>query len=348
MLKSWCTRAEEAIFTVTREGGNRLVEAVGSEDSSHDGYDTLILLKPEIATPVFGRRIDLVLYAVFDGLARAGVAIKRVCAWSGKALHQRNIFPQLYGQLHRVAVSGPSLLSWTARTNLRSITYQAEVAVEGAFYSLSDCHYVNAARLEKKARGAGIIKLGHNSYASTLEIGGKRRVILNSFWPGLLEHLSAPTSVVLAMQCHTHHSPQFLREKIIGNTDPNLALDHTIRSRLAREHKSLGIDMPTIGRNGIHCSPGIVEAIFGIKCFFESSEPRLQFTFERKLLRAGIPRSWFSGFNDNPEIKWNGARERIFEVTENLDAEQTLRALLRVWQSSRIESQLASQAEVSP
>ena len=109
------------------------------------------------------------------------------------------------------------------------------------------------------------------------------------------------------------------REKVVGATDPSKALPSSLRARLYREWKELGMrEQPTLQNNCVHASAGPFEAIQERITWIDmelSKDP-----FARVLTGAGVPVDWISRCCANEVITVNGKTGPAFDLFEDADS----------------------------
>lgn len=183
---------------------------------------------------------------------------------------------------------------------------------------------LSPAELERRVRAVETVKLGHNAYLSLLDHSASP--VLNAFWPGLLEHLSGPDGLMIAFWCMTDYASDHLSREVIGLGGPAEASKASLRRRFFDLHRELGRAPLSLGRNGVHGSPGIIEGACAVDTVFPGAEALR--TFLQKVQRDPVMADVIRA---NPVLrKGSSAGRTLFEATEGLPFADVVR-VLRSW-----------------
>jgi hypothetical protein len=83
---------------------------------------------------------------------------------------------------------------------------------------------------------------------------------------------------------------------------------------------------PEMSRNGVHASAGPLEGLRE-RMVWLGTDP-LQDDFGAALLEAGMSADRLYALLENPVVRMNGREEPLFDLTEDLDADEGVRCLL--------------------
>jgi hypothetical protein len=276
------------------------------------------MLKPELFRGLAPAEVETILSIAISSLHEKGIAIARTAILPGRVLQRRHVVERIYFTLDRIARAGipacaPSVVRHLAKLGVesRSLCAFDYLARTG----------LTPAELERRARAVETVKLGHNAYLSLLDHGASP--VLNAFWPGLLEHLSGPGGVMIAFCCATDCAPDRLSRDVIGVGEPAEASKASLRRRFFDLHQELGRAPLSLGRNGVHGSPGIIEGACAVDTVFPAAEALP--TFLEKVRQGPVMADVIRA---NPVLrKGTSAGRTLFEATEGLSLAGVMRVL---------------------
>ncbi|MGM0756566.1 MAG: hypothetical protein ACQEUO_10615 [Bacillota bacterium] len=300
-------------------------------------HHVLIMLKPELTNINQGVQLDRILDELLNRLANDDVEIGAVRVLSSLYLKEEKILENQYGMLNRISRNGLSELSEAAKKVL-STKYPEyrtkEHLIYGGHQFLQKYQELTPYGLELLTRNVKVDKLGAGTYAIEAEVDGEKMLLLNSFHPCQIDWFTAPRRSVIVIECFTQKPMRVMREHFIGATDPHEAREGSFKHMLLTEQKRFGITNVCTRFNGIHLSPGPIEAMAGMIRYFSTSGKRLSpsHTLFGQLLREnGFSAEELDLLCEDVSISSSGTRETpVFELTENLNWDEALALLLKV------------------
>lgn len=129
------------------------------------------------------------------------------------------------------------------------------------------------------------------------------------------------------------------RRNVLGATDPALASPTSLRALMKEKYRDLGMTSePNLGENCVHASASPFEA-FVEKCNwtdlnFEKDE------FASEAERAGVPREFLEEWSDDPLVMFQGRRQSVFDILEDLDHSVCINTLKRILDEQREQHML--------
>lgn len=306
------------------KGSKCEIQPRGDTEWSSGSYATLVFLKPELFQKATPSKVHRAISVVMSMLAANGVNVTRAAVLPSATLQEQNIIERVYFTLDRIARHGLTVCSPSVLDRLRCLAGREQVM--SAFDYLARRGGLAPEVLESRVRAVETIKLGHNAYLSRLD--GGTNAILNAFWPGLKSHLSGLDGGIVAFACITGTPPATLLRKIIGTGAPADAERGSLRRYFFDLHARTELNSLSLGRNGVHGSPGIIEGATAVDVVFPEAG-----ALSSLIRGAGQDDRVAKLVRSNPVI-YDGAHagQTLFEVTEGLpfeDAIQWLRADFR-------------------
>lgn len=310
-----------------------------------DGGQFLLMLKPELlaeAARGFSGADGGLLGRVLDRLAVGGLRVGAVRVVGAAELTARRVVEHHYAVLNRVSTHGLGALPPNARDRLAQRYAQAAkdpvtapARILGGHQLLAQRPDLTAMALDVFARNMPVVKVAAGVYATELLLDGEPLVVLNAFHPLQLAHFQQPGGAVAFLTCTTHRPTGAVRREVIGATDPAEALRGSVKHMLYQE-RSAFTDWKVCTRlNGIHLSPGPVEAMFTVQRYFAddwSPMPLRDTALGRRLLAAGVDERRLLALADNPVVEYGGGGH-LFDVTEDLTVAESEQLLLRLLQA---------------
>jgi len=287
----------------------------------------LLLLKPEVTLAGSPANLRATLDLLLSTLHRWGIAIGGIRVFSSTFVRTHHLVPSLYRILHRVSMYGVAGMSQGSLARLMKLFsgVRAEEQIRGAYQFLADNDHVTARSLSVMGDSVGTVKIGSGVYAVALPIKGHSMVVLNPFHPHQASWLSMPGSCLVAFECFTNHEWRVLRSQVAGGIEPCIAAIGSLRRTLYDQQEKLGLLRSLcIAYNGIHVSPGPVEALFQLTDLFAPQAcDHLPITsLGRLLTRQQLARLLSLGRDAARLSAISG--ETIFDVTEDVDTEDVV------------------------
>ncbi|EOD23527.1 hypothetical protein EMIHUDRAFT_239514 [Emiliania huxleyi CCMP1516] len=145
--------------------------------------------------------------------------------------------------------------------------------------------------------------------------------VINGFYMAMREKYTKPSASIyyyLVEWDPAKLSWGDFREKVLGGTDPAMAADGSARKEIFAKWKALGLaSEPNVGDNGMHASASPFEAMaerlnwVGAKLEEDA--------FGKAMLQAGIPRATIMEWTKDPQVAFEGKKQSLFDLLEDLD-----------------------------
>ncbi len=252
---------------------------------------------------------------------------------SGRFLEAHDVIASHYGVIDRVARDPRKHLAQGGVTRFEQIygVAFAEARVVGAVRYLEERPEVSPEELSDRWLEEGYEKLAGGSYCLHLESEGL--FVFNGFYPQLLRHYTREAARIVVFVLSGDPAWAAARRSLIGSTDPAAAETGSIRRELLESADELRLSAVTPNLNGVHLSAGPVEAVVELIRFTDDrtgAPPSYgDFTFGETLLRE-FSVAATEAILSNPDVVVDGATVSIFDLTEELDADEAIRVLSAV------------------
>jgi hypothetical protein len=324
-----------AAAVVEPRGGNALdLRAMAFAGAPEEQHRFLLLVKPELLDARRGDTVRAVLTALFEHLNCWGVSLGGVRVLPPRFNRRRRVVERVYERLASVSSRGFAGLSECHRRRLRDEfgpDADGEEHVRGGGRFLAEQPGLTPWGLSVLTDNIGVRKLGSGVYACRAAVASRRLVLLNSFFPFQLDWLSG--GCMVALECFTAHTWDSLRDRVVGFVDPPRAEPASFRRRLFENAESLGLGGLCIAFNGVHVSPGPLEALAQLTAVFGVS---LEESLSRTTLGAALVEGLGGGAGwgkvfENPDVETDGGVCPLFELTENR-AEDYSVEVARTWE----------------
>ncbi|MFJ8823111.1 hypothetical protein ACIREE_15140 [Streptomyces sp. NPDC102467] len=306
-----------------------------------DGSQFLLMLKPELLAEASTDASDGggLLGRVLDRLAAGGLHLGAVRVVGAAELTARRVVEHHYAVLNRVSTQGLDALPPNARHRLAErYTHTTEhsdtvpTRILGGHQLLAQRPDLTPTALDAFARNLPVAKAAAGVYTTELLLDGERLVVLNAFHPMQLAHFQQPGGAVALLTCTTHRPTDLVRREVIGATDPAQAQPGSVKHMLYQDRATFTEWKVCTRLNGVHLSPGPVEAMFTIQRYFTDDwtpMPLARTALGRRLLAAGADERALSALGDNPVVEYGGGGH-LFDVTEDLTTQECEHMLLRL------------------
>ncbi|MCX5748646.1 MAG: hypothetical protein NTZ10_00145 [Candidatus Saganbacteria bacterium] len=308
----------------------------------------VILLKPELCTDKALTKafINKTLMAI----AGNGYKVQAISAVSGPFMKDAGIIERHYGVINRIFRLGAEALPETARKRFTDIfgSSPEDKNVFSGKQAIETLDLSAEVLMEKWMTGDKPEKLAPGMYAKKITIdgpspeGSRTVCILNGFHAVQLSHFTSQNSRVIAMLIASD-SPYFpdwwgriqsiaarssyssswavMRNDVFGATDPTKAKKGSLRERLLRTGKILGVDQVDFFMNGWHLSAGPVESINEAANWFGLAPAK---TVMGELLVSSGLGSLVPALAGNCLIQQNGGEKPVFDVTEGMEPDKAI------------------------
>jgi hypothetical protein len=218
----------------------------------------VIVLKPELLQSPLRTARRALLLRVFELLDAANLHIHATAIASASWLRENQFVYRNYPRLNRVAREGARVLGDSERALIND-RYPNAIVVS-AIEFLESHPEISIGALDVLCRNTLTEKLGTGAYATRIVAGSQEWIVLNAFHPRQIRHFESPGGSAVALECRTARHWQEIRE-IVGDIDPIAASPSTLRGALYATAEQYGLARPCIAENGIHLSPGAMDAM---------------------------------------------------------------------------------------
>ncbi|MER5431771.1 hypothetical protein [Streptomyces sp. NPDC002588] len=299
-------------------------------------HQFLVMLKPELTAEATHREPDAapsgLLHRALGRLEAGGVTIRAARLTTAAGLARRRLIEQQYAVLNRVSRLGLEAVPAAGAERLARLYPEAFAAeatgrrsILGGHQLLDAVPGLTAYALDAFARNLPIEKVAAGVYALEMVLDGERMVVLNAFHPSQLDHFHRPGGQVVFLECLTDRPVAELRREVIGATDPAQAERGSVKELLHTEREAFRTWKVCTRLNGVHASPGAVEAMFTIQRCFSDDWGRLPLgdtQLGRGLLAAGLTEARIQALEHNPQIEVDGTSGPLFDVTEDMPVDE--------------------------
>jgi len=156
--------------------------------------------------------------------------------------------------------------------------------------------------------------------------------VINGFYMDMRSKFTKPGTCIYYYEAewNTANLPWAdFRGKVLGGTDPAKADPTSLRHIIFRDWQKLGLRaVPNTGDNGMHASASPFEALsersnwLGVPL---ESDP-----YGRAMLSSGVPFHHMKAWTDDPPVNFEGKKQSIFDLLEDLDARDCLKKSVAV------------------
>ncbi len=293
----------------------------------------LLFLKPEITMPSETIRLEAVIDLLLEQMDNFGFVIHDVRILSASYLEAFNLIDQHYGVISLVSNQGLSAMTDGAKERFKTLygVEADESNVLGGMEFLRKYPFFNFHSLDCMWQNSENIRLASGTYVEKLRIYQEEVYLLNAFHPKQLRHFTEPGRSIVLFNISSDCPWKVARESFAGATDPRKAATGSLRRQLMERKQEFGIPDVSQSFNGVHLSAGPVEALIELHRFdSDHSSPEGEadfkdFSFGKELIRTFgcIPEAILN----NETLQVDGRATTVFDLTENLDSDETLRLL---------------------
>jgi hypothetical protein len=321
--KGLCDTIERFATQALAEPGAELAEDIAPyEVLTEVGWlnEFLLLVKPELTTSADRVIAPDILARIMDQLGQSDIRVGAIRALSGAYVQRHNLIGEQYPILAAVAARGLAGCPECVGAQLAQLAEREGAIVVSATEFLEMHEALTAWSLSLLCDNVETVKVSAGVYASRILQAGYRYLVLNAFHPEQAAWLSRFGSSCVALQCTTRRRWPEIRAVIVGGVDPAKAPSGSLRRSLYEYLRQETQIRLTVARNGVHVSPGPIEAAFQLSSYFQVPVPGTHLGSQ-----AGISPSELEWMRKNPEVIVNGRRYPLAEAQEDLDTELAVR-----------------------
>ena len=129
------------------------------------------------------------------------------------------------------------------------------------------------------------------------------------------------------------------RCQVVGATDPTKADPNSLRGKMLKHWKHLGLkEAPSVQNNCVHASAGPIEAMRERATWINmplESDP-----FAQAMMNEGVPLSLIKSWSDNEIVDVNGKSGPAFDIFEDMDSSRVIQLALKVARKDQQDSPL--------
>jgi hypothetical protein len=323
--------------------------AAGPSSADAVSNMAIIFVKPHA-------RGDPVMALVENRLAEEGINIVHKDEIGYDTIDKHQLIDKHYGAIAaKATILKPHELSPSAKAQ-QSFKHTfgldwSEAVANGVVYNAMDASKklnLDSATLDKKwsaLRKDSVVKFGGGFKCGKID----DIYVINGFYMAMrAKYTTAPASIVLYVVEWAADSMNWadFRSKLIGATNPFKAEPMALRGKLYAQWESLGlISQPDTGDNGIHASASPFEALVERMNWVNadvSSDP-----FGQRLLALGVPLDAVAEYATDPQVAFGGEKASLFDLLEDLNADECAQKLAKVYAESSGSSGDATAAVVA-
>eukprot|EP00440_Ansanella_granifera_P012677 gb/GFBE01013772.1/.p1 GENE.gb/GFBE01013772.1/~~gb/GFBE01013772.1/.p1 ORF type:complete len:389 (+),score=116.54 gb/GFBE01013772.1/:1-1167(+) len=178
-------------------------------------------------------------------------------------------------------------------------------------------------KYDKLKKGVDMLKFGGGFYCG--KVGDI--YVINGFYARMRSQFTVPGESIYFYQVEwdpNRLSWADFRGKVLGGTDPKTADAESLRHGIFKGWKDLGLaSEPNTGSNGVHASASPFEALAERVNWLGASLEKDY--FGKAMLALGIPASTITSWCDDPAVMFEGRRQSLFDLLEDLDGRECLK-----------------------
>mmetsp|Transcript_3111 Transcript_3111/g.4797 ORF Transcript_3111/g.4797 Transcript_3111/m.4797 type:complete len:325 (+) Transcript_3111:66-1040(+) len=289
------------------------------ECESESRNSAFVFIKPHANTPKTQQLVS-------RSFSTQGIRVLEEGELTGEQIDQGRLIDQHYYAIaSKATLMKPEQLPVPAAKfqDTFGISWQKALKDGLVFNALDACKHlgITADELDKAWGPAKKVKFGGGFYCGLVSVPGKTPIyVFNGFFMSMRNKFVTPgTSIHYYV---VDFSPSDIswsdfRGNVLGPTDPAQAPADSLRGKILKDWKSLGLEyQPNVGDNGVHASAspfeGLAERANWLKTDI-AADP-----FGAKLLAAGISRDTIEKWSVDPQVKGKS----LFDSLEDLDTEE--------------------------
>jgi len=306
-----------------------------TEKKDNKENEFIFFIKPEITLKSESIKIDSILDMMFEKIEQFGLEIKDVKILSAKYLKEHSIISQHYGVINKIASNPHEYLSEQAKENLLKYAETDsfdKINVLGAFQFLDKYPSFNSDSLDVLWQNISLSKLAGGTYCEKVKVDADTAYLLNGFHPKQITHFTQEGRSIVVFTVAGDISWADARQKFIGATNPEVAVEGSLRKELLKRKEEFGISEVNQGSNGFHLSAGPIEGLVELIRYNSNySEVNGEKTYKDFSLGKRMSELFTSEqiekIISNINIIHNNKTISIFDLTEEKNSDETLKIL---------------------
>lgn len=292
-----------------------------------------VFIKPHAVT-------DKVRHLVHQKLADAGITVLAKGSIAAEEIDKKQLIDTHYGAIAAKAVKQKpeelhvqpeALVSFKSTFGIdwydaldKQLVYNAADAARKLkidFDALSE-------KWKKLQKDVSMLKFGGGFYVGKLG----SIFVINGFYMDMRRAFTLPGASIYYLDVEwpaQHPSWACFRRKVIGGTDPKGAAIGSLRNLIYNEWRELGLkSQPNTTQNSLHASASPFEAM--VERMNWRGASLSADTFGQALLARQIPRIAVMSWAEDPAVEFEGRRQSLFDVMEDLDVGSCLERSARI------------------
>jgi len=286
-----------------------------------------VFIKPHAVTPNVRKLVE----ARFES---EGFTIESQGAISAEKIDKEMLIDTHYGAIAaRAMKQKPAELAVTQKAQEEfqkafGLSWQDALS-QGLVYNLVDgagklgCNYSELGdKYDTLQKGVTMIKFGGGFYCGKLE----GIYVINGFYARMRSQFTVPGESIhyyLVSWPSEKLSWENFRSELLGATDPKAASANSMRHAIYQRWRELQLaSEPNTGNNGLHASASPFEAL-AERANWLGADIETDY-FGKAMLAMGVPLSSIKAWSDDPAVSFNGKRQSLFDLLEDLDGRDCL------------------------
>ena len=322
--------AQALVLTPSRldvRGGGRTRRAAPSMGAEPLRNAAFVFVKPHAVTPA---TLDLVKASLEEG----GITILKEGDISSEDIDAKKLVDQHYYAIaSKATITPPKELAVPGDKFEETFGEKWEDVLkeDRAYTAIQACEIlgIDGAAMDStwgKAKDAGkIVKLGGGFYAGQLDVEGRDKPIytFNAFYMSMRDRFTQPGGkihyYVVEFDAATLPWKKF-RGELLGPTDPATAPAGSIRGKIFKQWKELGLKAePNTGDNGVHASASPFEGLAERMNWLEVKPA--DDAFGAAIIDAGLDEDTLAKWILDPVLPYgDGNSGSLFDLLEDTDA----------------------------
>lgn len=293
----------------------------------------LFFIKPEITLNDASVKLDAILSLIFEKIELFNMDVKNIRIINASYLEKHNIIAQHYGVINKLSKKLKEYITQEAKENFYNLFGEdfEKVEVLGSLEFLDKYPEFTPTGLSYLWQNAPTEKLAGGTYAQKLSLDGKSVYLINGFHPRQLEHFIAEDRIIVTMTLVSDTDWAVARNSFIGKTNPADAETGSTRNELLKNKNAFGLQSVSSTWNGVHLSAGPVEGLVELMRYNSDYEggtvqSAKDYVFGR-LLIGELDEKKAEKIIKNAVIDYQGKKESIFDLTEEMNADECLQLL---------------------
>mmetsp|Transcript_122281 Transcript_122281/g.351274 ORF Transcript_122281/g.351274 Transcript_122281/m.351274 type:complete len:396 (+) Transcript_122281:65-1252(+) len=184
-------------------------------------------------------------------------------------------------------------------------------------------------RFDKLKKGVDMLKFGGGFYCGKVD----GIYVINGFYARMRSQFTQPGTSIYYYE--VQWDPNRLswgdfRGRVLGATDPKAADPTSLRSAILKDWQALGLQAePNTGNNGMHASASPFEALAERANWL--GMPLEADFYGKAMLSLAIPLATMKAWCDDPAVQYDGRRQSLFDLLEDLDPRACLRKSVAIF-----------------